>query len=293
MINKEVKKDEPSKTTASQKGDEGSTGTAPQVTSEELSKQLQELKAGFSRLGNKEKELEKRSKDLDTYVKDYPRLLKVQEEYEALRKALVQDPYAAYKNVGGNPQDATTKMAASIFNDNPQMHAVQSLTSEVQKLQQKLSEVEKARTEESETKKRTEFVKQLEKVAEEFPIIHNSKSYAAIEAMVSKLKSEGTEDIDLKEAAKLAENHLKDEIKKLVKTEAIKRDELLEWLKKEEAKAEEKPVEKKKNLTAAKKAEPAKSQTEPSKSDKPRTLEEARRRAMEQLKKLRSEKQTA
>lgn len=303
-LDKKVPPPQSSQASGEQK-DVGQQATAPQteqLSPEQIEAKLKELKQGFSRLGNKEKELEQKSKELEHFVKAYPELKAKAERAAQLEKMLAENPYEAVKQLGKNPADAYTKMAAGIMNDNPAMQGVQTLSKQIEKLQERLQKYEEADTKRQQETERQKFYEQLEKVAEEFPVIHSSKSYAVIEKMIEKLKADG-EEPDLKKAAKLAEEGLREEIKKVIKAKSFTKEELLELLeeKLEEAQsnepAKEKPKEAPKRLepkvsSGAKKANPPSSGTEPSSIERPKTWEEARRRKKEIFRDI-LEKQTA
>lgn len=256
----------------------------PSMTPAELESKLKELKQGFSRLGNKEKELEQKSKELDMYVKSYPDLVKIRSEYEALQKALVESPRDAYLRAGGKPETIAAKFAAEIFNDNPSANAIKGFQSTLTTLQSKLDKIEAAETAKEESQRRAEFEKQLQTAAEKYPILKESKSYLAIENHLATLKKESPDEATLEKAAERAEAFFKNEIAKVIKSGAITPEEVAEWIKKEEPKKEEPP---KKVSTAVKKDETSKQPSAPSEGRKPLSLEEAKRRAIEQLKELR------
>ena len=288
--NKESSKDATKVGTAPSQGNVSPSSTAPQetLTKEELDNKLKELKAGFSRLGSKEKELETKAKDYDTYVKAYPDYIKTKQELEALKKLVATSPAEAFKKVGGKTEDAMGKVISGLFNDNPQAEMISALSEEIKSLKESLTKVEKAKTDEDEAKKRAEFIKQLEVISENYPVVGKSKSYGAVEAELARLKAEGNETVSLEDAVKSAEGRLKEEIKKLVQQEAIKKEELLSWLEKEQAKEEKKVLSEAKPASGAKKVEPPKKDS--NEAPKPKTLEDARRRAVKQMKELRAAK---
>lgn len=275
-------KSSPASTTLSSSSKATESNTNQPDLKSEIESKLQEAKQAFSRIGNKEKELTARESQLQEYVRVYPEYTRIKGELEALRKVVVSDPARAYYEAGGNPADAPNKMAAAAMNANPQTVLLKAMQDEVTALKTQLQEERSAREKADVQKQQQSLLEQIKAISEtDAPIVAKSGSYGLVETMLNQLKSEIGDQADVKGAAKKAEEHLKNEIKKVIQMKAISPDEVLAWIKVEEEKLKTDKVEEPKKVSEIKEtsSKPEDSDT----SEKPKTLEEARVRALKQL----------
>jgi hypothetical protein len=199
------------KTASEAKKDETHSGSAPQ----DIQAQLDELKRGFSRLGNREQALIEREAALDSVLKEHKELKTKVERAELIEKMLIDNPYEAYKIAGGNPTQIHSKVASGVAEDDPAQVKLKSLEQTISKLTNTVEQLTQKELKEQQAKAQQTFISQVEQITKSYPMVSDlDGSVEIVKQVLQSAKSEGKE-LSVEDAVKQVNEEVKSRVAKL------------------------------------------------------------------------------
>jgi len=201
------------KSASEAKKDETHSGSAPQ----DIQAQLDELKRGFSRLGNREKQLEERELALDSTLKKVPELEKEAAEGRKIKQLLIDQPYEAYKMAGGEPHQIHSKVASGVAEDDPAQIKMKSLEQTIQKLTNTVEQLTQKEIRDQQAKESQNFLSHVEQITKSYPMVKDLEgSIEVIKQTIQAAKQAG-KDLSVEDAVKQINEQVKTQVSTLAK----------------------------------------------------------------------------